>query len=105
MGSQGGLEVAIHSVDQFVKLHGDKEDLCCFKFDVKNACNECRRTPFLARQNRVFPELEPWVWLCYSCPGELRFGPHRVKSTAGVHQGNPLGPLPFFSSSNPSIVG
>ena len=31
-----GLEAAIHSVNKFVKLHGDKEDLCCFKIDMKN---------------------------------------------------------------------
>ena len=29
------------------------------------------------------------------CYGELRFGPHPLKSSAGVQQGDPLGPLLF----------
>ena len=39
--------------------------------------------------------MEPWVRWCCSCSGELRFGSHRVESTAGVQQGDPLGPLLF----------
>ena len=41
------------------------------------------------------PELEAWVHWCYSCVGELRFGPHRVESSAGIQQGDPLGSLLF----------
>ena len=36
-----------------------------------------------------------WVEWCYQSAGELRFGPHRLLSTAGVQQGDPLGPLLF----------
>ena len=91
----GGLEAAIHSVNRFVEAHGPEEDLCCFKIDMKNAFNECSRSSFLCRLNKNLPELEAWVRWCYSCIGELRFGPHRVESSAKVQQGNPLGPLLF----------
>ena len=36
-----------------------------------------------------------WVQWCYTSAGELRFGSHRISSTAGVQQGDPLGPLLF----------
>ena len=98
VGIQGGLEVAVHSVNKFVKLHGDKEDLCCFKIDMKIAYNECCHTPFLTRLNKAFPELEPRVGWCYSCTGELRFGPNRVETTAGVQKGDPFGPLLYSLS-------
>ena len=58
-----------------------------------NAFNECDHTTFLCHLNNVLPELEAWVRWCYSCSGELRFGPHRLKASAGVQQGDPLGPL------------
>ena len=32
---------------------------------------------------------------CYCCAGELRFDPHQLRSSAGVQQGDPLGPLLF----------
>ena len=76
-------------------LLAGKLDLCCFKIDMKNAFNECSRSSFLCRLNKDLPELEAWVHWCYSCIGELRFGPHRVESSAGVQQGDPLGPLLF----------
>ena len=45
--------------------------------------------------NKELPELQAWVRWCYSCIGELRFGCHSVESSAGVQQGDPLGPLLF----------
>ena len=36
-----------------------------------------------------------WVQWSYHCAAELRFGTHRLSSTAGVQQGDPLGPLLF----------
>ena len=95
VGIRGGLEAAIHSVNKFIMLHDSEEDLCCLKTDLKNAFNECYCIPFLTRLGKEFPELEPWARWCYSCSGELHFSQHRVESTAGVQQGDPLGPLLF----------
>ena len=41
------------------------------------------------------PDLVPWVQWCGTSAGELRFGSHRILSTAGVQQGDPLGLLLF----------
>ena len=60
-----------------------------------NAFNECDRSTFLHRLHKELPELDAWVRWCYSCGGELRFGHHQLKSTSGVQQGDPLGPLLF----------
>ena len=62
---------------------------------MQNAFNECNRSTYLHRLHSVLPELEAWVRWCYCCAGELRFGPHQIKSSAGVQQGDPLGPLLF----------
>ena len=36
-----------------------------------------------------------WVRWSYKSAGELRFDSHRISSTAGVQQGDPLGPMLF----------
>ena len=41
------------------------------------------------------PDLVPWIQWCYISAGERRFGLHYILSTAGVQQGDPLGPLLF----------
>ena len=53
------------------------------KVDVKNAFNECHRVSFLQRVEKDFPEILALVHWCYHCAGELRFGLHRIASTAG----------------------
>ena len=62
---------------------------------MANSFNECDRATFFRRLSKDLPELEAWVRWCYSSAGELRFGSHQVKSTAGAQQGDPLGPLLF----------
>ena len=95
VGMQGGLEAAIHSIHRILQELGQDENLCCFKVDMQKAFNECDRATFLRRLSKYLPELEEWVRWCYCSAGELRFGSHQVKSTAGVQQSDPLGPLLF----------
>jgi len=42
-----------------------------------------------------FPEIAPWVHWCYSQPAELLFRNRHILASAGVQQGDPLGPLLF----------
>ena len=95
VGISGGLEAAVHSMHSILSLYGSDSSLCCLKLDMTNAFNECSRSNFLSRCHADLPELFAWVQWCYCCAGELRFGPHRILSTTGVQQGDPLGPLLF----------
>ena len=95
VGINSGLEAAIHTLRLFLKRHGGDDDLCCLKLDMHNAFNECHRSAFLHRIRRDLPEIVAWVQWCYSSAAELHFGVHRILSTAGVQQGDPLGPLLF----------
>ena len=62
---------------------------------MANAFNACSRDTLLHRTRKHLPELFSWVQWCYTCVGELRFGSHRIGSSAGVQQGDPLGPILF----------
>ena len=62
---------------------------------MKNAFNECSRASFLARVSERFPDISAWTHWCYAQPAELRFGDRRILASAGVQQGDPLGPLLF----------
>ena len=95
VGISGGLEASVHSLRTILSTLGSDSSLCCLKLDMTNAFNECSRTSFLSRCHSDLPELFAWVQWCYCCAGELSFGPHRILSTTGVQQGDPLGPLLF----------
>ena len=95
VGVKGGLEASIHALRFHIKEHGDKEDLCLLKIDMQNAFNECDRFTFLHRVKQHFPDVFGWVQWCYHTSAELRFGCHRLLSSTGVQQGDPLGPLLF----------
>ncbi len=62
---------------------------------MANAFNECSRTTFLKQLVKEFPELMAWVQWSYHTKGELRFSNHCIVASAGVQQGDPLGPLLF----------
>ena len=91
-----GLDAAVHALSSYITTHGSDPSLCCLKIDMSNAFNECHRSSFLRRLHCDFPSLYGWSQWCYHCKGFLRFGDAWIKSSAGVQQGDPLGPL-FFS--------
>ena len=88
VGVRGGLEAASHTLNSYITINNSRVNLCCFKVDLWNALNECHREKFLPRLREKFPELFAWVQWCYSSPGELRFGKHRILSNAGAQQGD-----------------
>ena len=92
VGVSDRLDAAIHRLRVFLTDHGADEDLCCLKVDMANAFNACSREALLHRTREHLPELFSAVvlYLCYTCVGELRFGSHRIGSSAGVQQGDPL---------------
>ena len=95
VGIRNGLETAVHSLCTILATVGSNCELCCLKVDMTNAFNECSRDSFLSRCRSDLPELFSWVQWSYCYIGELRFGPHRIASSTGIQQGDPLGPLLF----------
>ena len=94
-GTKSGMEAAIHLLSKFIDDHGQDPSLCCIKIDMFNAFNNCFRDSFLLRLRKELPEIYSWALWCYYSKGELRFGNHRLQSSGGVQQGDPLGPLLF----------
>ena len=41
------LEAAIHTLKSYITTNSSKENLCCFKVDMRNAFNKCHREKFL----------------------------------------------------------
>ncbi len=95
VGIKGGLEAAIHMSRALLHEFGSLDDHCLLKVDFKNAFNECDRATFLHSIREHLPELFGWSQYCYTTSSELRFGTHQILSSAGVQQGDPLGPLLF----------
>ena len=95
VGVPGGLDAAVHALSSYITTHGSDPNLCCLKIDMSNAFNECHRSSFLRRLQCDFPSLYGWSQWCYHCEGFLQFGDAWIKSSAGVQQGDPLGPLLF----------
>ena len=95
VGICNGLEAAVHSLHTILATMGSNCELCPLKVDMTNVFNECGQDSFLSRCQSDLQELFSWVQWYYCCIGELCFGPHRIASSTGVQQGDPLGPLLF----------
>ena len=71
--------------------------------DLRNAFNCLRRDTLLQQVASKAPHLLPWVHSCYAYPSHLFFGSQRLRSTTGVQQGDPLGPLLFSLTIQPIL--
>src|SRR6185437_6163970 len=95
VGCPGGVEVVAHSLRDVLRRHG-KSDLGLLKIDFSNAFNQVSRQAFMSATAKEFPGLTNWTNWCYSQPSILLYDhQHIIESSAGVQQGDPLGPLYF----------
>lgn len=72
-------------------------DKALVKLDFENAFNTISRSKVLGAVQSHFPSLSR----CYVKPSNLQFGTAILKSSAGVQQGDPLGPLLFAAALRP----
>ena len=94
VGVPRGIESIVHFLNQFFD-HNEDNDLIWLGIDWKNAFNSICRKTMLEYVAEQFPDIYNWIHYCYGGDTDLFFGDHTIKSTTGVQQGDPLGPLLF----------
>jgi hypothetical protein len=93
---RGGCEAAVHSTKAFVHHYRHAKDMCLAKMDFENAFNLMSRKHILEQVQKHFPGLFRWAYLSLRTDGNLLLSEQlSLKSSRGVQQGDPLGPLLF----------
>lgn len=94
VGQKCGCEVLFHTVRRFQCVMSSSQDEVR-ALDFKNAFGNIDRSLLLDVVQRDFPSLGPISRSAYSATSFLLFGNEVVRSTQGVQQGDPSGPLLF----------
>lgn len=92
---RGGAEVVVHTVHHLFREFGHENELGLLQLDFENAFNLVNRQAVLRAVRKHFPELTAYVEMIYGNTETpyLWSGPFRLRSVAGVQQGDPLGSL------------
>ena len=99
-----GLEAAIHTISQYCERNAASTSKIVMTIDFHNAFNSLDRNALLAACRRDFPTLAAWASWCCSVPSRLLYNERVVNSSAGVLQGDNLGPL-LFATTIHSLLG
>jgi hypothetical protein len=97
VGIKGGAQSVGHALQAAI---AHDPDIVVVQLDFANAFNEIRRTDMLEAVSTHAPRLLPFASWAYSSPSQLLLrdappGMQPIMSSAGVRQGDPLGPLLF----------
>ena len=97
-------EVAVRTVEQYMRRSSDSDRKLLLKVDFANAFNTVDRQTFMTSSRTHIPGISKWVCWCYRNPSRLIFGSHVLESKAGVQQGDNLGRLRFVFASKPLLM-
>ena len=96
VGTPLGCEAAVHAARSFTAgSDADQTTRVLVKLDVKNAFNSVRRDIVLRCIKERCPEAYAMAYQAYITPTPLFIAGHTIISSAGVQQGDPLGPIAF----------
>jgi hypothetical protein len=79
VGVRGGAEIAV-LVRAVVEAHGGDDSFALGTFDFTNAFNEFCRQKILDIVQEKYPELYPYVKICYAKTSHLWWDGHRMMS-------------------------
>ena len=92
-------------VSQYCSRYKTSPNNVVLKVNFANAFNTVDREAFLRACLDVTPEAAKWAWWCYSQPSKLyNEEGNPLSSSAGVQQGDNLGPLLFASALQRTLV-
>jgi hypothetical protein len=104
VGIPNGAEAILHGLNRLIRDRDPPWDSVMALVDFRNAFNMVDRQCMLEEVHRMFPRIFAWVQYTYGVGATLFSGSDTIEATAGVQQGDPLGPLLFSLVLQPLLV-
>ena len=106
VGVPTATESIIHKISSIISVWDDDTPTRLLQLDVRNAFNSISRQSIWEQVHVVIPDLERWFLWAYGQPAPMfpdEAVDHVIWATAGVIQGDPLGPL-FFALGQQKVL-
>jgi hypothetical protein len=104
VASPAGMERSYFEFQTIFDSLGSDSSYCALFLDFANAFNSINRDSLFKQVRLIMPSIAKWVEFCYSGEPLLFVGNRTIKSSCGVQQGDPLGPLLFAIAIHPLVL-